>query len=125
MQDVFSLAYQAEPLAALVARSCTGQLIGYCFVPTRLSAMWLRALWAGHLLKWIWRWLTGQYGFGLHPVKVIVLNKLAFLQSALSPTKGADARILSVAVCEEWRGPRCGRSVIRTGASLCTPAQSG
>jgi len=104
MQDVFTLVYQAELQAALVARTLTGQVVGYCFAPTQLSNLWLRALWGGHLLKWTWRWLTGQYGFGLHPVKVIVMNKVAFLRSAAVPTEQANARILSIAVASEARG---------------------
>ncbi len=104
MQDVFTLVYQAEPQAALLARTLTGQVVGYCFAPTKISSLWLRALWGGHLLKWTWRWLTGKYGFGLHPVKVIVMNKLAFLSSAAVPAQQANARILSIAVASETRG---------------------
>jgi len=104
MQDVFSLVYQAEPEAALLARLVDGPYVGYCFAPTRLSRLWLRALWGGHLAKWTWRWLMGQYGFGLHPIKVIVMNKVAFLQSAMTPAKTANARILSIAVAPEARG---------------------
>lgn len=104
MEDVFTLVYQAEPTAALLARNIQGQYIGYCFAPTQLSGLWFRALWGGHLLKWTWRWLTGQYGFGLHPIKVIVMNKLAFLHSSMKPAKAADARILSIAVSPEARG---------------------
>jgi len=104
MEDVFTLVYQAEPSAALLARNTLGQYVGYCFAPTQLSGLWSRALWGGHLLKWTWRWLTGQYGFGLHPVKVIVLNKLAFLHSAIAPAKTANARILSIAVAPAARG---------------------
>ena len=104
MEDIFTLVYQAEPEAALLALNVHGKPIGYCFAPTRLSGLWLRALCGGHLLKWTWRWLTGQYGFGLHPVKIIVMNKLAFLRSAVAPTKTANARILSIAVAPEARG---------------------
>ena len=104
MQDVFTLVYEAEPSAALLAKSAQGQYIGYCFAPTKLSGLWLRALWGGHLLKWTWRWLTGQYGFGLHPIKVIVMNKVAFLHSSMVPAKTANARILSIAVAPEARG---------------------
>lgn len=104
MQDVFALVYQAEPQAALVARTLSGKVVGYCFAPTQLSKLWFRALYRGHLLLWAWRWLTGQYGFGLHPVKVIVMNKIAFLSSAVTPVKRANARILSIAVAQEARG---------------------
>lgn len=104
MQDVFTLVYQTEPEAAFLARLVDGPYIGYCFAPTHLSRLWLRALWGGHLAKWAWRWLTGQYGFGLHPIKVIVMNKVAFLQSAIAPSQTADARILSIAVSPAARG---------------------
>lgn len=104
MQDVFGLVYSAEPAAAFIAANSAGQLIGYCFAPVRLSNLWLKAIAGGHLVKWAWRWLTGQYGFGLHPVKVIIANKLAFLRSAAEPGQTADARILSVAVAPEARG---------------------
>lgn len=104
MQDVFSLVQEAEPAAALIARSGGDEVIGYCFAPAALSRLYIRAVRGGHLLKWTWRWLTGQYGFGLHPVKVIVMNKVAFLRSAAVPSKAAGARILSVAVAPAWRG---------------------
>lgn len=104
MQDVFSLVYEAEPEAALIATDTAGRLIGYCFAPVRLNRIWLKAVTGGHLVKWAWRWLTGKYGFGLHPVKVILLNKLAFLRSAAAPGKTANARILSIAVRPVARG---------------------
>lgn len=104
MQDVFTLVYQAEPEAAIVARDVTGKVIGYCFAPTELSNLWLRAIWEGHLLKWAWRWISGKYGFGLHPVKIIIMNKVAFFYSAVTPSKPAKGRILSIAVAEEARG---------------------
>ncbi len=104
MEDVFTLVYTAEPEAALIAKERSGKLIGYCFAPVRLNQLWIQAITGGHLAKWAWRWLTGKYGFGLHPVKIIFLNKLAFLRSAATPGKAANARILSVAVSPAARG---------------------
>ena len=104
MQDVFALVYQAEPSAALLAKDQAGEVLGYCFAPVILGRLWWQALIGGHLMKWAWRWLTGQYGFGLNPVKIIVLNKLAFLRSAATPGKAASARILSIAVAPSARG---------------------
>jgi ribosomal protein S18 acetylase RimI-like enzyme len=104
MEDVFTLVYQAEPQAALVARTPSGKVVGYCFAPIRLANLWLRAVWRGHVVKWAWRWLTGRYGFGLHPVKVIVMNKAAFLSSSVAPMEMANARILSIAVAAQARG---------------------
>lgn len=113
MQDVFGLVYAAEPAAALVAKDMSGQLVGYCFAPVRLSRLWLKAFTGGHLCKWAWRWLTGRYGFGLHPVKVIVLNKLAFLRSAAVPAQAANARILSIAVATATRGRGVASALMR------------
>ncbi len=111
MEDVFALVYEAEPDAALVARA-DGTIAGYCFAPTALPRLWLRAVTSGHLFRWAWRWLTGRYGFGLHPLKVIVLNKLAFLRSAATPAKAASARILSIAVAPSWRGRGLARAMM-------------
>lgn len=112
MEDVFALVYEAEPDAALVARTDEGAVAGYCFAPTALPRLWLRAVTGGHLFRWAWRWLTGRYGFGLHPVKVIVLNKVAFLRSAATPAKAASARILSIAVAPSWRGRGLARAMM-------------
>lgn len=112
MEDVFALVYEAEPDAALLAKTEDGRLAGYCFAPVRLSSLWIRAVFGGHIGKWAWRWLTGQYGFGLHPVKVIILNKLAFLRSAAVPAQAANARILSIAVDETLRGQGIGLRLI-------------
>jgi len=112
MEDVFALVYEAEPDAAIVARAAGGEVVGYCFAPTALPRLWLRAVAGGHIFRWAWRWLTGRYGFGLHPVWVIVLNKLAFLRSAATPTKAANARILSIAVAPSWRGRGVARAMM-------------
>ena len=104
MQDVFALVLEAEPEAAFVARLADGQLLGYCFAPAMLPNLWKKAVLDGHLLKWLWRWLSGQYGFGFYPVKIICLNKLSFLWSAITPTQASNARILSIAVAPAWRG---------------------
>lgn len=112
MEDVFTLVYEAEPAAALVARTAGGEVAGYCFAPTALPRLWLRAVTGGHVFKWAWRWLTGRYGFGAHPVLVILLNKLAFLRSATTPSKAASARILSIAVAPSWRGRGLARAMM-------------
>lgn len=113
MEDVFTLVYEAEPEAALMAKTGDGKLAGYCFAPVRLPRLWIRAVFGGHLWKWAWRWITGQYGFGVHPVKVIIMNKLAFLRSAALPSKAANARILSIAVDENRRGKGIGMSLMQ------------
>lgn len=120
MEDVFTLVYQAEPAAAFLARNTDGVVVGYCFAPTRLSALWQHAIIHGHVFKWAWRWLTGQYGFGLYPVKVMALNKLAFLRSALTPTQAANARILSIAVAENYRGQGIAQALMQSANDYFT-----
>ena len=123
MQDVFTLVYQAEPEAALLAR-IGGKCVGYCFAPANLSRLWIKALLDGHLIKWTWRWLTGQYGFGLHPIKIIIMNKVAFLRSAITPTKGANARILSIAVAPKVRGMGIASRLMEEAVQYFTDCQA-
>lgn len=103
MEDVFLAVFMAEPQAAFVIRH-QGIAVGYCFAPHYLPRLWLQTVLGGHLLKWTWRWLTGKYGIGLYPIKMLLLNKASFLQSAFTPAKKANARILSIAVAQKFRG---------------------
>jgi [ribosomal protein S18]-alanine N-acetyltransferase len=104
IEDLFMCIYEAEPKAAFITRDEAGQVIGYVLAPTHIGNLWKRAVFGGHVFRWAWRWLKGDYGFGIYPVKVMFLNKLAFFQSAFTPQIHADARILSVAVGAAARG---------------------
>ena len=115
MQDVFALVRRAEPGAAFGAFKQSGELLAYCFAPTDLKMMWWEALKPSGLPYWFRRWLQGDYGIGLWPLKMIVMNKLSFVGSALQPGYGAKARILSIAVDECARGCGCGRLLLRAG----------
>jgi len=123
MEDVFTLVFRAEPAAALVAKDEKGTIIGYCFAPTKLSTLWRLAITGGHVFKWTWRWLSGQYGFGFHPVTVIMLNKVAFLRSSLTPAKAADARILSIAVHPDARGQGVAQALLAEALSYFQSSQ--
>ncbi|VBB06554.1 acyl-coa n-acyltransferase [Lucifera butyrica] len=112
MEDVFTLVRESEPEAALVARTAAGGIIGYCFAPSELSGLWRRGICGGHLFFWAWRWLTGQYGFRFRPLLVILAGKISFFRSALTPAKAADARILSIAVAEDWRGRKVAQQLM-------------
>ncbi len=103
MEDIFLAVFLAEPQAALVLKY-RQTVVGYCFAPHCLPRLWLQAVFGGHLLKWAWRWLTGKYGIGVYPIKMLLLNKASFLQSAFTPAKTSNARILSIAVAKQYRG---------------------
>ncbi len=103
MADVFACVLAAEPEGAYVAEE-NGQIAGYAFTPVRLSAIWREAVLGGHVFLWAWRWLTGKYGFGWGPVARLLANKTDFFSSALADRLAAEARILSIAVGEAYRG---------------------
>lgn len=124
MEDVFGLVYEAEPDAAFIAKE-GGQVVGYCFAPARLHSLWVRAVVGGHILKWAWRWLNGRYGFGLYPVKMILMNKFAFLRSSLKPQKAADARILSIAVAPSHRGRSIATALMKEALHYFRTCQVG
>jgi ribosomal protein S18 acetylase RimI-like enzyme len=104
IEDLFTCIYEAEPRAVFVAKDASGQVAGYVLAPAKISNLWKCAVFGGHIFRWAWRWLKGDYGFGLYPIKVMALNKLGFLRSAFSAQISAEARILSVAVNPSLRG---------------------
>ncbi len=103
MEDIFHLVQTAESEGAFVAKR-NGLVIGYCFAPLHLSNIWGKAITKGYIFKWIWRYLSGQYGLGIYPLKILLYNKVLFILSALSPAASADARILSIAVSKNSQG---------------------
>ena len=111
-EDIFTLVYKAEPEASFVARTSGGKVVGYCFAPTDISKLWVKAVTQGYLLKWCFHWLTGRYGVGFYPVKKVLFNKLAFFRSAVTPGKRAKARILSIAVDQACRGQGLGGALM-------------
>lgn len=112
MEDVFSLVRRVEPAAAFGIWSTDGRLCGYCFAPTCLPRLWRKALGRNGVWRWAWRWLCGDYGIGLWPIKMIAMNKLNFLRSALRPDESAPARILSIAVAPDSRGNGCAQALL-------------
>lgn len=110
MADVFACVLAAEPAGAAVAEE-GGQVIGYAFTPVHLSAIWKEALFGGHVFLWVWRWLTGRYGFGWGPVVRLLANKTDFFSSALKDEFQAEARILSIAVSAAARGRGVGKAL--------------
>ena len=110
MADVFACVLAAEPEAALAAE-VNGEVVGYAFTPVHLSAIWREAVLGGHVFLWIWRWMTGRYGFGWGPVVRLLANKTDFFSSALKREFQAEARILTIAVSAAQRGQGVGKAL--------------
>jgi ribosomal-protein-alanine N-acetyltransferase len=104
-RDLFLLCYRSEPEALLVARA-EGAVVGYVFAPSRMSALYRRAMLRGHVWRWLGRWLRGDYRFGVQPLRALLLDKFSFLRSSLEGGRQRfpEARILSIAVDPATRG---------------------
>ncbi len=113
--EPFRLCLAAEPQGFFVAEAPNGEIAGYLFAPTRTSRIARTALSRGFLLRWFWRWISGQYGIGLVPVKGLITNKLDFLASARAPKVQAEARILSLAVHPAHQGKGLASHLCRRG----------
>lgn len=124
MEDVFSLVAESEPEAVFIARNNEGLVSGYCLAPVNLHGMWRQAFTGGHVLRWAWRWSTGQYGFGLLPVCKLVLSKTAFLGSACTPGLTADGRILSIAVSKAWQGQGVASALLKSALQYLVSRQT-
>jgi len=114
--SLFAVCLASEPAGFWVA-VVEGRVAGYIFAPIHLSRIWRVAVVQGHVLRWAWGWLSGQYGLGLRPIGLVLANKLSFLRHAVADGAKADARILSVAVHPDYQG----RGIAR---GLCTLAMA-
>lgn len=111
IRQIFEVCLLSEPDSFLVARE-GNRVIGYIFAPYELKRLWQTATKRGFLWRWVKGWICGELGFGWHPLKVILLDKFYFLQSAFRDEIGTGARILSVAVAEETRGKGVGTRLV-------------
>ena len=112
LADLFSICLAAEPEAFFVAL-VNGQVAGYVFAPAHFSRLTGTALRHGSLPRMAWRWISGQYGLGLHPVFVAARNWLSLLQEAQHKALSSDARILSIAVDPQFQGHGLGQGLMQ------------
>lgn len=115
--EPFRLCLASEPEGFFVAEAAGGDIAGYLFAPAHTSRLPRVALTRGFALRWLWRWVSGQYGIGLAPVRGLAANKLDFLASARAPKVKVDARILSVAVHPDHRGRGIASQLCRLGVA--------
>lgn len=114
IEDAFAIAFDAER-EALFVTEVNGKIAGYIFAPSKFSRIPQVAITRGHLLKLIWRWITGRYGIGLRPVLVAARNWLSLLREARESELHAEARILSVAVDPNYQGLGIGTKLMQMG----------
>lgn len=126
--EPFRLCLASEPDGFFVAEAADGTVAGYLFAPAETSRLWRVALRRGFVWRWFWRWISGQYGIGLSPVRGLAINKLDFQASARAPEVRAEARILSIAVDPHHQGKGlatalCQRGLVRLDSLGATPVR--
>jgi ribosomal-protein-alanine N-acetyltransferase len=119
---VFLLCYRAEPEALWVARSGLG-VAGYVLAPSDMGRIYRVATFGGHLWRWLGHWLRGDYGFGWSPLRVLLLDKYAFLRSSVKGGPFPEARILSIGVDPAFHGRGIGSALL--AAALDSLARRG
>lgn len=114
IEDLFRACLDSEPGCFHVARD-ESRVAGYIFAPSSTLRLWKIALLRGHVLRWIGRWIRGEYGFRMRPVGALMADKVGFMSSALTGGPYVDARILSVAVSPQYRGRGLGSALVQAG----------
>ncbi|RQD74625.1 MAG: GNAT family N-acetyltransferase [Candidatus Syntrophonatronum acetioxidans] len=102
MEDIFLFIYRMEPSSLFVAREGR-RVVGYLICPQDVKALWSKALLKGYVFKWAWKWVCGEYGFGLAPLRFLLINKFHFMSSTHNFRSTSVAQILSIAVLPEYR----------------------
>ncbi|MEX2355703.1 MAG: N-acetyltransferase [Thermaerobacterales bacterium] len=113
LSEPFNLFLAAEPAAFLVASTAADGVIGYIFAPARTDRLARVAFSRGFAARWAWFWISGRYGIGLAPLKVLTADTLQFFRTTLAPDQRVPARILSVAVHPEYAGGGVGTELCR------------
>jgi len=122
VEDLFAICLDAEPEAFFVA-TVDGQVVGYVFAPSRFPGLAWLAVSRGHLLRMMWRWVSGRYGIGLRPVSIALRNGLLLLRAARRAER--DARILSIAVDPACRGRHVGTGLMRAALAYLASRRVG
>ncbi|HHY36841.1 MAG TPA: GNAT family N-acetyltransferase [Firmicutes bacterium] len=111
IRDIFSFLLAVEPDSFWVATRGE-ELLGYIITPQNMRRLWIRACTGGYLFKWAYRYFTGQYGFGLRPLKNLLCNKIGFILSPHNYRPGPAAQVLSLAVHPRVTGQGIGTKLL-------------
>lgn len=120
--DLFAICLDAEPEALFVA-VLEGKVAGYIFAPSRFSHVIPTAIRRGYWWRLGWRWITGQYGVGWHPVFVAAKNWVSLLRESQQQRQVSDARILSIAVDPAYQGHGIGKGLLQCGLEYLASRQ--
>ena len=112
--DLFSLLLELGAARCYVAVE-EERVLGYLVVLTRIRGFWFQVLRGGHPLRWLWRFLQGEYGLNLRQLVRILYNKFSFIFFALLKDSSWQAQILSLAVAPAARGRGLGRALMERG----------
>ncbi len=123
VEDLFSICFQAEPEAVLVAE-VEGRVVGYVICPAYPERIARVAVFRGYILRMAVRWAGGRYRIGLRGILQLARDKVAFWRGGRIGG-WCRARILSVAVHPDFRGRGIGRALVEAALDRLRRAGAG
>jgi ribosomal protein S18 acetylase RimI-like enzyme len=112
--DLFRIAFDAEPLALIVA-VVDSEVAGYILAPSKFSHLFSAAVMHRDVYETFWRWITGRYGIGVRPVVIAARNWFYLWRESREGRVQVEARILSVAVDPDFQGCGIGTRLVQLG----------
>lgn len=119
--DAIAVCFDAEPDALIVA-VVDGVVRGYIFAPANFPKVFRIAFLHGHILRGLWRWLSGQYGIGIRTVAIALKNWVAMWGESRSSKLSYDAHILSIAVHPDYQELGIGTQLMKLGLNYLKEA---
>lgn len=113
--DIFKVFLLFERDCFYVAK-LDNRVAGYIVATKDIREIWVKTLLSGVWLRWFFRWVKGDYGFGIKPIYNLLKNKLLFVRDEKRETDNKDyGRVLSIAVDENYQGHGIGKELVKKG----------